>query len=73
VDAENDRDWTTGKAGRRNAGMETEGAEAIALSSPFERAVESIANMLSSCLGMVQVEVRIFWSFAIKFLHVISS
>jgi len=53
VDAENDRDWATGKAGRRNAGMEMEGAEAIALSSPFERAVESIANMLSSCLGVL--------------------
>jgi len=35
VDAENGRDWTTGKAGRRNAGIETDGAEAIAFSNPF--------------------------------------
>jgi hypothetical protein len=40
--------------------METQGAEAIAFSSPFERAVESIVNMLSSCLGVLQVEVPHF-------------
>lgn len=42
VEAENDRD-PTGNAGRRNAGMEAVGAEAIALSSPLDRAVDSIA------------------------------
>lgn len=35
-----------GKAGRRNAGIEAEGAEAIALSSPLLRAVESMVCML---------------------------
>lgn len=49
ADAEKDREEMAGNAGRRNAGMETEGAEAIALSSPFERAVESIASLLSTC------------------------
>jgi hypothetical protein len=43
VEDENDRD-PAGKAGRRNAGIEAEGAEAIALSKPFDRAVESIVD-----------------------------
>lgn len=47
VDAENDRETTTGKAGRRNEGSEMEDVEAIALSRPFARAVESIAGLLS--------------------------
>jgi hypothetical protein len=37
---------TAGNAGRRNAGMETEGTEAIALSKPLDRAVDSIVWML---------------------------
>jgi hypothetical protein len=43
AEAENDREETAGKAGRRNAGMET---EAIALSKPLDRAVDSIVWML---------------------------
>jgi hypothetical protein len=42
VEAEKNRDETTGNAGRRKDGMDTNGAEAIALSRPFERVVESI-------------------------------
>ena len=45
IEEENDRVETAGNAGRRNAGIEAEGAEAIALSRPFDRAVESIAKM----------------------------
>lgn len=41
VEVENGRE-ETGKAGRRNDGRVIEGDEAIALSRPFERAVESI-------------------------------
>lgn len=46
VEEEKEREEATGKAGRRNAGIEAEGAEAIALSSPLLRAVESMACML---------------------------
>jgi hypothetical protein len=46
VETENGRETTTGNAGRRNAGIETEGAEAIALSRAFDRAVESIVHAL---------------------------
>jgi hypothetical protein len=42
AEAENDREETAGNAGRRNAGMEAEGTEAIALSKPLDRAVDSI-------------------------------
>ncbi len=42
---ENPRKVPIGKAGRRNAGIETEGAEAIALSIPLDRIVESIAEV----------------------------
>ena len=42
---ENDREPTAGNAGRRNAGIETDGAEANARSRPFDRAVESIVMM----------------------------
>lgn len=47
VDAERDREETAGNAGRRNAGMETEGTEAIALSKPLDRAVDSIVWILA--------------------------
>ena len=43
---ENDLADDTGNAGRRNAGIEAEGAEAIALSRPLERAVDSIAFLM---------------------------
>lgn len=43
-DAEKHRVVVIGNAGRRNDGMDAEGAEAMALSKPFVRAVESIAN-----------------------------
>jgi hypothetical protein len=43
---EKEREEAIGKAGRRNAGMEAEEAEMIALSSPLLRAVESMACML---------------------------
>ena len=43
VEAENDREGAIGKAGSRKAGRETVGEIAIALSSPFDRAVENIA------------------------------
>jgi hypothetical protein len=49
VEAENDREGIIGSAGRRKAGMETDGEVAIALSNLFDRAVENIASMLSSC------------------------
>jgi hypothetical protein len=41
AETENDREMTAG-----NAGMETEGTEAIALSKPLDRAVDSIVWML---------------------------
>lgn len=47
VDAENDREGTIGKAGRRNAGKEADGEDAIALSIPFDRTVENIAVLTS--------------------------
>jgi len=43
VEAENDRDSTTGNAGRRNEGINAVGVEIIALSRPLQRAVDSIA------------------------------
>lgn len=43
---EKEREEAIGKAGRRNAGIEAEGAEAIALSSPLLRAEESMTCML---------------------------
>jgi hypothetical protein len=46
VDTENDREEMEGNAGTRNEGKETEGAKAIALSNPFDLAVESIADVL---------------------------
>lgn len=50
VEAENDRDCTTGNAGRRNEGIEAMGEEAIALSSPLHRVVDSIVFLLSGCV-----------------------
>lgn len=44
VDEEKVRVEETEKDGRRKAGMEAEGAEIIALSRPFDRAVESMVN-----------------------------
>lgn len=52
-EAENDRKETAGKAGRRNAGIDTEateGAVTIALSSPFERAVDSMTDLAASVM-----------------------
>lgn len=43
VDAENNREDAIGKAGRRKAGNEADGEDIIALSIPFDRAVENIA------------------------------
>ncbi len=47
-DAEKDREAKVGNDGRRKAGIEMEGAEAIALSSPWERALDNITNLLST-------------------------
>lgn len=65
VEAENDREGTIRNAGRRKAGTETDGEVAIALSNPFDRAVENIAFMLSSCED-VKFEVQYFWRFPFK-------
>jgi hypothetical protein len=43
VDEENDREDAIGNAGRRKAGRETDGEDAITLSSPIDRAVANIA------------------------------
>lgn len=45
AEEEKDRE-ETGKAGSRNEGRDIEGVEAIALSRPFDRAVESIVLLL---------------------------
>jgi hypothetical protein len=48
VEEEKDREGTTGNAGRRKGGTQTNGEDAIALSRPLERAVENIAVIPSS-------------------------
>jgi hypothetical protein len=52
AEAENDREETAGNAGRRNAGMEAEGTEVIALSKPLDRAVDSIVWMLVTLVDL---------------------
>jgi hypothetical protein len=49
ADAEKDREELIGKAGRRNEGNEMENGEAMALSNPLARVVESIPRV--GCLS----------------------
>jgi hypothetical protein len=70
VEAENGREGTIGNAGSKKAGNETEVEVAIALSSPFDRAVENIASILSSYED-AEVRDSVFWRFpfSLRFSH----
>jgi hypothetical protein len=65
VEAENDREGAIGKAGSRKAGRETDREVAIAFSSPFDRAVENIVYLLTSC-EVVEVRGSIFFEVPVQ-------
>jgi hypothetical protein len=65
VDAEKDREETTGKAGSRYDGRDMHVVEAITLSSPLDLTVEIIAERRSMVVGLfLFLELHIFGNLA---------
>ena len=56
-----DLEAMAGKAGTRNEGREIEGANTIALSNPFDLAVDSIANRLQGTVSRFSIFFSQVW------------